>query len=406
MSRVISYVTLFVCAAAIATPVAAQDVRVKQQDKVRVVIADEVLAEIQRIVQSAVGANVAREISQAMRDVQREVSQINREIARDLTRDLPRDITSEVRRHVGNVHVSGAGFEQNKDFKAEQIDRQTKTLAIGAAGELVLKNVVGDITVKAGGSKDATIEIVRISKGRTDADAKTGLEKVTTEIVSKGERATVSVNYPNEQRPPYAVSVAYSVTAPAGTRVSIETVTGDVSVNGIKGDLSVGGVSSNVNISASERVMSVRTISGDITLTDVANPGKLEAGTISGDLTLKNVKADRLEAGGVAATVIAHEVRATGVIIKTMSGDIEYSGSLDARGRYEFRAHSGDVRLAVNGGFDLEATTFSGELNADASMGISKGTERRSLRGTVGSGGAAVVASTFSGDVWVGRKIK
>ena len=128
-------------------------------------------------------------------------------------------------------------------------------------------------------------------------------------------QATGTVNYPNEHRPPYAVSVGYSVTAPAGTRVSVETITGDVVVTGMKGDLSVGGVSGDVNISGAERLMSVRTISGDITLTDVANPGKLEAGSISGDLKLTNVKADRLEAGGVSTSVWAHEVRAAAAII-------------------------------------------------------------------------------------------
>ena len=388
MSRVISFGTWFVCAVAVAMPAAAQDVRVKQQDKVRVVIPEDVIAEVQRIINSAMGVDIAREIT------------------RDISRDLTRDITREVHRYVGPGGITGAGFEQSRDFKAEQIDRQTKTLAIGAAGELVLKNVVGDITVKAGGSKEATIEIVRTSKGRTDADAKTGLEKVTTEIVSKGERATVSVNYPNEHRPPYAVAVAYSVTAPAGTRVSIETITGDVRVSGIKGDVSAGGVSGLIDISGCDRVMSVRTISGNITLTDVANPAKLEAGSISGDLTLKNIRADRIEVGGVATDIVAHEIRAASAIVKTMSGDIEYSGSLDARGRYEFRVHSGDVRLALNGGFDLDASTFSGDLQTDASLGIAKGTERRSLRGTVGSGGAAVTVSTFSGSVWVGRKIK
>ena len=374
MGRVMSCVAVFVCAMAVASPATAQDVR-------------EVVAEIQRIVNSAIGPEVAREIS-------REISQAMREINREVVREV-------------NLHPGVAGaFVQSRDFKAEQIDRQTKTLAIGGAGELVLKNVVGDITVKAGGSKDAVVEIVRTSKGRTDADAKLGLERVTTEVVSKGERATISVNYPNDNRPPYAVSVAYSVTAPAGTRVSIETITGDVRVNGIKGDLSVGGVSGIADVSNCERVVSVRTISGAITLTDVANPARLEAGSISGNLTLKNVRAERLEAGGIAADVVAHEIRAMTAVVKTLSGDIEYSGSLDAKGRYEFRAHSGDVRLALNGSFDLDATTFSGDLETDTNLGITKGTNRRAMRGTVGSGGAALVVNTFSGSVWVGRKLK
>jgi DUF4097 and DUF4098 domain-containing protein YvlB len=196
------------------------------------------------------------------------------------------------------------------------------------------------------------------------------------------------------------------VTAPPGTRLSIDTITGDVRVTGIKGDLNTFGVSGITDVSNCDHVVSVRTISGDITLTDAANPAKLEVGSISGGVTLKNIRADRLEAGAVAAEIVAHEIRANTATLKTMSGDITYSGSLDARGRYEFRAHSGDIRLGVTGSFELDASTFSGDVQAESGLGITAGTNKRALRGTAGSGGAAVVISTFSGSVWVGRKIK
>src|SRR5262245_1170407 len=46
---------------------------------------------------------------------------------------------------------------QDRDFRVQQVDKQTKTLAIGPTGSLELRNIVGDIIVKAGGSRDATI---------------------------------------------------------------------------------------------------------------------------------------------------------------------------------------------------------------------------------------------------------
>ena len=92
---------------------------------------------------------------------------------------------SEPRDHAARCRTSAAGWDtsaalrsptapsiQDKDFHVEQTDRQTKTLAIGANGSLELKNIVGDITVKAGGGREATVEIVRVSRGQTDADAK------------------------------------------------------------------------------------------------------------------------------------------------------------------------------------------------------------------------------------------
>ena len=76
-----------------------------------------------------------------------------------------------------------------------------------------------------------------------------------------------------------------------------------------------------------------------------------------------------------------------------------------AKGRYEFQAHSGHVRVALTGGFDLEVRTFSGRVETDPSLGIDSTGSRRALRGSVGGGGAVVVATTFSGNVWIGRKL-
>src|SRR5262249_30544213 len=108
---------------------------------------------------------------------------------------------------------------QNRDFRVSQEARETKSVRLGATGALELRTVGGNITVSAGSGNEATIEIVRVSRGRTDADAKLGLERVQAVVDQRGDRATVSVDYPSESRPPYSVSVSYNVKAPAGTRL-------------------------------------------------------------------------------------------------------------------------------------------------------------------------------------------
>jgi hypothetical protein len=137
-------------------------------------------------------------------------------------------------------------------------------------------------------------------------------------------------------------------------------------------------------------------------------------GTMSGQIQLTNVKTRRLEVSAVAASMKLHDIQAGGVDVTSMSGEIEYSGSVTPGGRYEFQAHSGEIRLALSGGFDFESETFSGQIEADPSLGlkptpgntrIGYGPRRQSLRGTVGGGGAFVEATTFSGSVQVGRKL-
>ena len=141
---------------------------------------------------------------------------------------------------VAKIVNSSVAIMQDRNFTAEQTSRETKTLAIGANGTLELKNLSGDIVVTAGSGRDATVEIVKRAKGRTDADAKDGLQKVTVQVDQRSDRATVETNYPrDDRRPPYSVSVDYNVTAPAGTRIVIESLSGDATIKGIRGDLQV-----------------------------------------------------------------------------------------------------------------------------------------------------------------------
>jgi len=350
------------------------------------------MAEIRRLVDTAAGQGVAQEIS--------------REISRSM-----REISREVSAHAARVHAEASSVIQNKDFTAVQMDRATKTLAIGEAGELVLKNVVGDITVKAGGGREATVEIVRVSRGRTDADAKLGLERVTAEVTVRGERGSVIAQYSDDRRPNYSVAVNYTVTTPVGTRLTVDTIAGGVKISGLHGDLSTSGVSGGVEITECTRVVSAKTIAGTLTLTGVQSAGKLDVGGVSAVVRLTGVKAPRLGVSVISGTISAKDVQAEAVTMSSISGDIEFAGTLAPKGRYEFQAHSGTVRLGITGGYDLEMRTFSGQVSADPSVGLTTtvkagGPAVRSLKGVVGAGGAAVVATTFSGNVWVGKTLK
>ena len=67
---------------------------------------------------------------------------------------------------------------------------------------------------------------------------------------------------------------------------------------------------------------------------------------------------------------------------KTVSGDIDFDGSLARGGRYEFNAHSGDVRLVLANvtGFELDASTFSGSIRSDFPVTLRSTARRRPAR--------------------------
>jgi len=372
--------------------VSAQDTRVQKRT---VVIPQEVIIELQRLARETFG-------DEAFRDLSKEITRAMQNLSRDLG------------------HVSGPGFHtgpsmQDKDYKFEQTDKQTKTLAIGANGSLELQNVVGDITVKAGGGREATVEIVRVSRGRTEADAKLGLERVTAEVTSRGDRGSVVAEYPNERRPNYAVSVGMTVTTPAGTKLTVHSITGNVSIAGVKGEMTVNTTTGGVEIAQAGAIASAHTVTGKLNIHDVQSDITMEAGSMSGPVTLSRIKVRRLEVNTVSAPITATEIQAGGAEITCMAGQIEYSGPVVSGGRYEFQAHSGEIRLGLTGSFDFEGQTFSGVVEADPALGLkpqpqsqpaAMGMRRKSVTGTVGGGGGAFVeATTFSGNVKIGRTV-
>lgn len=296
--------------------------------------------------------------------------------------------------------------EQRRDMRSDRTDRRTETLSIGANGTLELRNVSGDITVRTGSGRDVVIEIVRESRGRTDADAARGLTEVQPRIDHRGERASIDVDYPRGGNMPYQVTVHFEVTAPAGTRLSARSVSGNVSVTGIKGDVAAEVISGNVTIANSGRVSKANSVSGNITLTGIQNDDTLTAGTVSGNVRLTDVQARMVSADVTSGNVRAENVRCNNASLKSLSGTVEFSGRLSANGRYELQSHSGSVRFNADGpvGFTLQASSFSGDIEAGQVSLSSVSKTRGALRATVGDGSAVVVLQTFSGTVTIGRR--
>jgi hypothetical protein len=98
----------------------------------------------------------------------------------------------------------------------------------------------------------------------------------------------------------------------------------------------------------------------------------------------------------------------------SVSGTVEYAGSLARNGRYELNSHSGSVRLTVAGssGFELEANSFSGSVRSDLPLTRQDrdredephSGRRRTIRGVHGDGSAVVSITTFSGSVLVSKR--
>ncbi len=290
---------------------------------------------------------------------------------------------------------------------AEQTDKSVRTLPLGSAGLLELRNMAGDITVTGGPGKEARVEIIRRARGRTEADVTLGLERTRVVVDQQGDRALVAVEPGTDRRPPYFVSVAYVVTAPSGTRLVISSLSSNITVTDIKGEVIAHVTRGDVEVTRAGQVSSVRTIDGDVTLTDLDSDRGLSINALNGDVALERVRSRRVEVDVTSGDVRLRGVTTEAVQITSLQGSVEYTGGLTAGGRYQFQTHSGNIRILLTGptGANLQAGTFQGNLRLDPSLNLKTAIARRgSVRGTVGDGGATLVAMTFSGNVELARK--
>jgi DUF4097 and DUF4098 domain-containing protein YvlB len=152
----------------------------------------------------------------------------------------------------------------------------------------------------------------------------------------------------------------------------------------------------------------------------VSSTGDVSIGSGSGTLTARGVKARGLEINGLSSDLVLTDIVCDRVTTKSISGDVEFGGRILKGGRYDFTSHSGDVRLRLQNpaGFELNASSFNGEIRSDISLTVHTdpndrgdrrggdnqrgGGSRRgnhSLQATYGDGSASLTVRTFSGDV-------
>jgi DUF4097 and DUF4098 domain-containing protein YvlB len=334
---------------------------------------------------------------------------------------VPRGAAAQVypeRLRIDMTHVAAAYQRRDRDEREEQTERTTRTVRLGSSGELTVGNVAGDITISRGGGSDATIDIVKVARARSADEAKELLGLVTVDVTERNGRAEVRTRYPSgdenrrNNRRNFNVTVSYTITAPAGTRITANSVSGNVRVSDIKGELSAGTISGDVRIASAGAIAGAKTVSGNVEIVDAQADQGLEASSVSGDVTLRRVKARRIDAGSVSGNVKLEDVQCERAEAHSTSGNIEFSGPLAARGRYELKSFSGEVHLTVAGstGFEVEATTFSGDVRSDLPITMRGNTDpnerrrRRSLNGTYGDGSAVLELSTFSGSIVIAKK--
>lgn len=262
--------------------------------------------------------------------------------------------------------------EQAKDFKYTALPGTS----------ISLTNDIGPVTIRYGSGRQVVVK------------TRTGSEKVEVDAEQKGNRIEIHTHIlqpgsDDEHR------VEYEVFVPAKVGIAVRADNGPIRVKGLRGsEIILEGESSPVEvheIEAGGQHLHVRTVSGDISLGNIAN-AHMEIRSFSGGVTLENVSGPKVQ-------------------VTTTQGDIRYDGQFGSNGEYSLISHSGDIDVALPEGASVDMMAESVEGSADNDFPLQRKAHSsflphkgRSFSGTSHAGSSSVQLSSFSGKIRVKKR--
>ena len=270
------------------------------------------------------------------------------------------------------------------DREGSRIDT---TLTLAANGTVDLSLVSGEIIVTGGSGRQ--VRIVAESER-----AQLRLEQSSNRISLRTER--------NRGR---GGDTEFRITVPTGTRVIMATTSGELSARGTRGEVEATTMSGDITISDVSGGLQVEALSGAVEVSNVT--GAVNVQTVSGDVSVENANGP-VEVESVSGEIVLENITSKSVRGVTVSGEIDFDGSIAADGRYELSSHSGDVRVSLPDGVSalVSVSTFSGEIDSDFPLTLEPGDRRQhhqQFEFRIGSGGARIDLESFSGDIYLDR---
>jgi DUF4097 and DUF4098 domain-containing protein YvlB len=325
--------------------------------------------------------------STADRDRERERERIERERERERER-------REREREQAEERAERVRERVERDRERER-ERRERELA-GALDTTVTFDARGTVTVSCPGG-----DVVVTGTDRNQIVVKARTERGAIRFVSSGSNATLE---PASSR---ACSDArFEVSMPAGARLVVNTWSGSLEVRGVHGDVEAHAQSGDIQVRDAGDNLEVQSLSGDVSIDGVRGAANVQS--VSGDVTLSGARGT-VEVETVSGDIILRDVVSKQVRTNTTSGDLEFGGTIESAGRYEFKTHSGELRLTLpaNVGAQLSLSTFSGEIDSAFPITLTPGmhgigsSQAKKLNFSLGQGSARIIAETFSGDVTI-----
>ncbi len=287
-----------------------------------------------------------------------------------------------------------AQHHKSRSHRDDQNDVESRidtTVTLSRSGTVDLQSFSGDITV-VGWDRD-DVKIHATSGGQLRFDSSPSRVSLVESPEDRNDGDDDDGHY------------GFEISMPKSGRLLVRTLSGDIKLHDVA-DVEAHSVSGGIDVANIASHAVLESISGDVTVIHVT--AGVRVNTVSGEIHAKQITGE-VAAQSVSGDIVLDDITSSYVRSETVSGEVHFSGPVDAKGRYEFHSHSGDVDLNIASGAGdatLEVETYSGDLNTSCSMTMQPGGNgsRMGKRGmfTLGHGGGAhFILKTFSGDVHI-----
>ena len=284
------------------------------------------------------------------------------------------------------IAVAGILFSSSPAFAQKKVERK---LPLGMEGALRIVNMVGSVVVH-GWNKDTVM--VRGTLGVGDSFFMGG--------GYAGAKMFVESTNDRDPKPTHL-----EVWVPNRIRLWVKTATANIDVTGVDGGLDLYVVSGTIDVAGNPHELNAEAIDGDIHIT--GSPPWVRAKSASGTIVFQGASSD------AAFSTVSGAVKVDGgaferTKIETVTGNINFSGSLDRSGSFDFDTHSGTIDIAIPdktpASFSVVtiAGTIANNLSKDSPIPgrFSRGAE---LTMDASGGGAKVSVRAFKGSVTLRR---
>jgi len=231
----------------------------------------------------------------------------------------------KTRMGVDLADVSGDNYSYDLDVSPK---------AIPANAPVTVRNIRGDITVRAADTSQIEVSANRKVKSWSESEADRLSKSVNVEIVQNGNSYEVRPTGYDTSDP--HISVDLDVTVPEKSALTVKTDKGDVQVSDFKADVTVNDSNGDIEVRGTNGGVQIEARKGDVKVSDTTGDvrvsgkgGEIEATNITGSLT---VQGDFY--GPVRAEKVTKGVRLvspkTDLTISALTGHLEAGiGNLD-----------------------------------------------------------------------------